>query len=280
MPSYTARELERESGFDRRTIAYYVQEGLLPKVGRRGPRTRYPQLFLDRLLFIRRVREAEEEGTVPPLSLRDLRDVFGRIPPSVIARVADGTIAVTPELVSSPTTAFRLRERVVRDVAEGPSGPAAPWRRRASARLERMESSGLEMEEPAAMEAPAFPMEMEPDDLMEMEPDDPDLAEAPAPQREGPFDGFREEDETDARFLASLLAEMEDIGRRRRGTSPGPVENWSRTRISPNIEIAVRGLAEEDRSLMDSVRRVMRRLIEGAGTLRTSDSESDEGRRE
>ena len=272
MPSYTARELERESGFDRRTIAYYVQEGLLPKVGRRGPRTRYPQLFLDRLLFIRRVREAEEEGTVPPLSLRDLRDVFGRIPPLVIARVADGTIAVTPELVSSPTTAFRLPALLVRDAVEGPGGPAAPLRRRASARLERMESSRLEMEEPAATEAPAFPMEME--------PDDPDLAEAPAPQREGPFDGFREEDETDARFLASLLAEMEDIGRRRRGTSPGPVENWSRTRISPNIEIAVRGLAEEDRSLMDSVRRVMRRLIEGAGTLRTSDSESDEGRRE
>ena len=42
-PSYTARELEEETGFDRRTIAYYVQEGLLPRVGRRGPRTRYPE---------------------------------------------------------------------------------------------------------------------------------------------------------------------------------------------------------------------------------------------
>ena len=64
MPSYTAKELERETGVDRRTIAYYVQEGLLPKVGRRGRRTRYPGLFRDRLLFIRRVREAEEAGEV------------------------------------------------------------------------------------------------------------------------------------------------------------------------------------------------------------------------
>lgn len=272
MPSYTARELERESGFDRRTIAYYVQEGLLPKVGRRGPRTRYPQLFLDRLLFIRRVRNAEEEGTVPPLSLRDLRDAFERIPASIIARVAAETIAVTPELVSSPTTAFRLPRMVVRDAVEGPSGPAAHLRRRASARLERMESSLLEMEEPAAMEAPAFPMEMEPGDA--------DVAAAPVPRLEGPYDSVREEDEYDARFLARLLAEAERIGGRRRGTSRRPVENWSRTRVSPNIEIAVRGLAAEERSLMDSVRRVMRRLIERGGAIRSFDSGSDEGREE
>lgn len=126
MPSYTAKELERETGVDRRTIAYYVQEGLLPKVGRRGRRTRYPKLFRDRLLFIRRVREAEEEGEVSPVSLRDIRKVFERVPPALIAGVADGRIAVTPELVSEPSTAFRtpgmrhslLRERVrgVREV--------------------------------------------------------------------------------------------------------------------------------------------------------------------
>ena len=95
MPSYTARELERDTGFDRRTIAYYVQEGLLPKVGRRGPRTRYPKLVRDRLLFIRRVREAEEEGEVPAVSLSDMKKVFERVPPALIAGVADGRIAVS-----------------------------------------------------------------------------------------------------------------------------------------------------------------------------------------
>ena len=62
MDSYTAAELQRETGFDRRTIAYYVHEGLLPKVGRRGSRTRYPKLVRDRLAlhssrFGRRSRE-------------------------------------------------------------------------------------------------------------------------------------------------------------------------------------------------------------------------------
>lgn len=107
MPSYTANELEQATGVDRRTIAYYVQEGLLPKVGRRGRRTRYPRLFRDRLLFVQRVRAAEEAGEVSAVSLSDIRKVFERVPPALIAGVADGRIAVTPELVSEPSTAFR-----------------------------------------------------------------------------------------------------------------------------------------------------------------------------
>ena len=59
LQSYTLSELETESGFDKRTIAYYISEGLLPKVGRRGPRTRYSQEFLERLMFIRRVRDLQ-----------------------------------------------------------------------------------------------------------------------------------------------------------------------------------------------------------------------------
>ena len=267
MPSYTARELERESGFDRRTIAYYVQEGLLPKVGRRGPRTRYPQLFLDRLLFIRRVREAEEEGTVPPLSLSDLRDLFRRIPPSIIARVAAGRIAVTPDLVSSPSTAFRLPEMVAEDAVASPSGPAALMHRRASARLERMESALLQTREPAAT-TPA-------DAAMDAAPDDAVAAEAPPPRRADLFYGVREGPAYDERLLAQLLAEAESIGGRR-GTSQGDVETWSRIRISHNIELSVRGLTEEDRSLADSLRRMMRRLIRRVGAHRSPDPASDE----
>ncbi len=60
--SYSIAELEKLSGFDRRTIVYYIQEGLLPKVGRRGRLTRYPQKVVDRLLFIKLLREAEESG--------------------------------------------------------------------------------------------------------------------------------------------------------------------------------------------------------------------------
>ena len=89
---YTAEELEHATGFDRRTIAYYVQEGLLPNVGKRGPRTRYPKLFRDRLLFIRRMRDAEAAGESPPVSLGDLREIFERVPSEMVSKVADGHI--------------------------------------------------------------------------------------------------------------------------------------------------------------------------------------------
>lgn len=107
MPSYTARELERETGFGRRTIAYYVQEGLLPKVGRRGPRTRYPELVLDRLLFIRRVREAEEAGEIGPVPLSHLREVFRQSSRRLIAGVARDRIPVSAELVSPSSIELR-----------------------------------------------------------------------------------------------------------------------------------------------------------------------------
>ena len=107
MQGYTTAELQRETGFDRRTIAYYVHEGLLPKVGRRGSRTRYPKLVRDRLLFIRAVREAEQRGTVAPVSLRDLREIFQQAPPELISRVADGRTSVTPEVVAGTSPSFR-----------------------------------------------------------------------------------------------------------------------------------------------------------------------------
>ena len=115
MPSYTAKELERETGFGRRTIAYYVQEGLLPKVGRRGRGSRYPELVLDRLLFIRRVREAEEAGKIGPVRLSHLREVFRESPRPLIASVARGRVPVTADLVSP--SSIELRSLADRGVA-------------------------------------------------------------------------------------------------------------------------------------------------------------------
>ena len=39
--SFSLEELTERSGTPGRTIAYYVQQGLLPKVGRRGRSTRW-----------------------------------------------------------------------------------------------------------------------------------------------------------------------------------------------------------------------------------------------
>ena len=213
--SYTARELERESGFDRRTIAYYVQEGLLPKVGRRGRRTRYPQLFLDRLLFIRRVREAEEAGEMPPVSLSEIRELFERVQATLIAEVAAGRIEVTPDLVASPSTTFDHPEPVM-----SAPPPPQPAPRRSSV-----------------------------------------VAEYGPPSDYG-------RDAAEELRLGRLLRRLDGAVRRRdresgdHDESGDPVETWSRMRISPNIVLAVRGLADEDAPLADSVRRSLRRLLQ------------------
>ena len=78
--TYTLEEIEKQSGFDRRTIAYYVQEDILPRVGRRGPKTRYSQLFLDRLLFIKRLRDLQDTGKIGPVTLDAFRLLFAKLP--------------------------------------------------------------------------------------------------------------------------------------------------------------------------------------------------------
>ena len=63
--TFSIAELEELTGFDRRTIAYYIQEGVLPKVGRRGKGTRYPEEFRDRLLLVKRIRDLQDAGKAP-----------------------------------------------------------------------------------------------------------------------------------------------------------------------------------------------------------------------
>ncbi|MXW18914.1 MAG: hypothetical protein F4139_11640 [Gemmatimonadetes bacterium] len=238
-PSYTARELEEETGFDRRTIAYYVQEGLLPRVGRRGPRTRYPRLVRDRLLFIRRVREAEEVGEVTAVSLSDMRKVFERVPPALIAKVADGGIAVTPELVERTSTRFRL-----------------PAMRRAM--LEERVRSRDHMEPPSELQFMAAPRP----------PSDPGWAEV-REAREMPREVARpeeddhdvDESETAAMELADALGQLQDRARRRERRSSRPLDTWTRVAVTPEIELSVRGVTDEDRGLLERVRGAMMRLL-------------------
>ncbi|MXX69346.1 MAG: hypothetical protein F4Y74_10335 [Gemmatimonadales bacterium] len=226
MRSYTARELEEETGFSRRTIAYYVQVGLLPRVGRRGPKTRYPKLVRDRLLFIRRVREAEGAGRVPATPLREIGAVFEGSSPELIAGVADGRIAVTADLLSagSAETDSRLRTEDVAERHEAPVAFAAPRARHAA-----LEDRLMVREEEAywpgeAASAPA---------------DDPELA-----------------------ALLVALRELADCG----DDPPGEVERWARIEIAPGVALSVRGVADENAAVLEAVgRRLRERLTDRFG---------------
>lgn len=231
MRSYTARELEEETGFSRRTIAYYVQVGLLPRVGRRGPKTRYPKLVRDRLLFIRRVREAEGAGRVPATPLREIGAVFEGSSPELIAGVADGRIAVTADLLSA---------RSAGPDASPPPLDVAEWH-----------------EAPVAFAAPRARHAALEDRLMvrEGEPDWPrEAAAAPA-----------DDSGMDDSELAALLAVLRELAGRG-DTSPGDVETWSRIEIAPGVALSVRGVADEDAAVLESVgRRLRERLADRFG---------------
>ena len=67
--SYSIDELVALTGVKARNIAFYIQQGLLPKVGRKGRRTRYSQLFVDRLKFIERVKEMQDTGRLGAVTL-------------------------------------------------------------------------------------------------------------------------------------------------------------------------------------------------------------------
>ncbi len=109
--SYSIAELEKLSGFDRRTIVYYIQEGLLPKVGRRGPRTRYPAESLARLRFIKRVRELQDAGHLGSVTLSDIRDVMDANAAEAIERLGGtGLAAAYVEALFSEENLQRARE--------------------------------------------------------------------------------------------------------------------------------------------------------------------------
>ena len=81
LASYSLGELEERTGFSRRIIAFYVQQGLLPKVGRRGPRTRYPESFLHRLQLIAGIRDLQDRGQLPSATLAEIRELLDGLEP-------------------------------------------------------------------------------------------------------------------------------------------------------------------------------------------------------
>ena len=257
MHSYTAGELERATGFDRRTIAYYVQEGLLPKVGRRGSRTRYPKLVRDRLLFIRRVREAEQAGEVPPVSLSDVREIFETVPPELISSVADKQTSVTQDIVSPKSTRVH---------------PPAQRRTALQERFAAMREASIAFESAPAMHAsaPSGPRESEDEELLGARSSlSTDAASERDPQDVGErMEGVSysmalaaDHDLSEESALGDSLAALQEIAHRRRIHSRRSIDTWLRMEISPDIALAVRGVTHEDAHLLEIAGQSLRRLI-------------------
>ncbi len=285
--TYTLDEIVERTGFDKRTTSYYVQKGLLPKVGRRGPKTRYPQVFLDRLLFIKMLREQQDRGEIDNLTLANIRDILDQVRPETIAEMVNGRDSLkkidalrAAQAMAPPANAETADENDAE--AEAPEGgqAAGPHQKFVDEFSDVIEvlindlcsdsgsaDADVEPPSPPVHEAEALPAEPE---VAEEEP-----AEAPADNSpkhneydgamvsEGtddaePRDGFPQFDEDDR--LGWALANLQravDVPRRNRGTT----ESWHRARITPELTISARNLRDHDAHRLDAVARMLKQLL-------------------
>ncbi len=226
--TYTLDEIEELTGFDKRTIAYYVQEDVLPKVGRRGPRTRYPQLFLDRLLFIKRVRDLQDTGRIGTMTLVDFRDVFERLSAREIAELAAG-------------------DRPIGPIAHGAYEPRFAEPRMASAgRRAELMSERLEATSPAP-EASRASVWLARNARFRLDEPTAEAAEPRLSDR-----------------LGRLLNDLEPSREGREDDRHRLPERWSRARVTPDITISARDLDEEGARRLEEIAHLLRLLMHGA----------------
>lgn len=118
-PGYTINELAELTGLRPRTIHFYIGKGLLPGMGKRGPKTRYPRGHLERLQVIRRL-QAEAR-----LTLSEIAAVLPRLGPEAVADLASGTASLAS--IRPPAADPIDRPDPSTSRAEGARTPAA-WR--------------------------------------------------------------------------------------------------------------------------------------------------------
>jgi DNA-binding transcriptional MerR regulator len=264
--TYTLSELETRSGFDKRTIAYYIQESLLPKVGRRGPKTRYPQDFLDRLMFIRRVRDLQDAGKLRAVTLSEISDVMAKLPVEDIRRGSTG----------------RMAEADIRGMFPEPDLDTSQM----AIQVEEMASSfgadldtDLDSPELSSRAPSDFDEWSAPRDSLSMAPasrrretlqsrlvpsGSPSLRASTGDQSTGHFGRPRDRKKI-VDDLGRLVREVDERAQHGFKSSSGPNrEQLTRVAVTEDIILSVRNIEEDDAHLVEELAEVLRR----AGRLR------------
>jgi len=265
--SHSLAELVALSGFDRRTIVYYIQSGLLPKVGRRGPHTRYPEECLTRLQFIKGVKALQAGGQLLTATLAEMRQALaGRdaagirdllergLPVAELEQLFAAPVAESPPTPPPPppvsATVAPTPAAAVPAPVTGPSGERRSYGL-ADAGIRQRFGGGS-----SASPAPPPVPEIHHDDthpgLPALDPGGPPPASLPAGMAMG----------TNDPELGELLRELElrpTLNPRR--TPPGAPEQWTEIPITSRVYLSVRGLAAEDAPLAEAVGRVLKRAL-------------------
>lgn len=282
--TYSITELGQQSGFDRRTIVYYIQQGLLPKAGRRGPNTRYPEEVLLRLQFVRGVKTLQDEGRSGTITLAQVRAMLGRVDGAALRELLDGGLqpdALEPLLAAAaaepPATdaGTMAHSPAAAASATPPAQPAAPagggggaslFSRQAPARptVGDGRSYGLadagirkRFGTPSAAPEGAAPAPALPGTRDGGQPPPP-----ATPAEEAGSVAISAESAAIHADLGQLLRELEiRPAMQARRLAPGSAEQWTEIPITGRVYLSVRGLSEADAPLAEAVARGLKKLL-------------------
>jgi DNA-binding transcriptional MerR regulator len=264
--SYALSDLIELTGFDRRTIVYYIQSGLVPKVGRRGPNTRYPDECLRRLLFIKGVKDLQTSGQLLTATLAEIgralraldAQALGQILERGLPRDEVQALMAPPPTPDLPEPAAPPAVPASRPASAAPA-PAAPPEARQDAPGDRrfygLADAGIRHRAGAERPAPASPATPP-----------VSLATSAAPGPGATPTGAETPVTTPAELsdLGQLLRELElrpTLNARR--APPGSPEQWTEIPITSRVYLSVRGLPEEDAPLAEALARVLKRALRG-----------------
>lgn len=249
--SYSVAELQDLSGFDRRTIVYYIQQGLVARPGRRGPNTRYPREALVRLQFIRGIKDLQNRGELLNVTLMDIRRVMesqGQEKLQVFVSRSFPADEVGPLFVEPPAPPAMA--------IEPPVAPAEPPR-------PPMERRAFGLADAAVRQrfaGPNQPQAVAPTNVRP--PAGAPPAVTPPATPEPPASAAETAEPIDLATLSNLLRELEIrptmTGRR---LPPGASEQWTEIPVTSRVFLSVRGLSADDAPLADAVARAMKKLL-------------------
>lgn len=284
--SYALSELVEHTGFDRRTIVYYIQSGLLPKVGRRGPHTRYPDECLFRLLFIKGVRELQSNGQLLTATLAEIGRALSALDAQGIRELLDRGLP-SSEIQRLFAEASPVAASTAKPASPGVARPAPPSTEGTPSIGEAVRpqpggdqrSYGLAdasirqrfSAERATVTPATAPHEDTHPRLPVLQPETGDLrpatGEAPATTlMEKPPGGTAttESGRDEHGELGHLLRELElrpTLNPKR--NPPGAPEQWTEIPITSRVYLSVRGLPEEDTAIAEATARLLKRALRG-----------------
>ena len=117
---YSLDELAEKSGFSPRTIAYYIQMKLLPSIGRRGRKTKYPAEYLYRLQVIKRFKDKQNDNyLLMQYGLEDVAALLNCMTPEELKEYAVGKIRISEDTLKKILLNTSSEDRLLfRDVTE------------------------------------------------------------------------------------------------------------------------------------------------------------------